>query len=239
VELRDYLKIIRKRGWIVLVVALVAGLTAIGVSKMLTPVYRASIQVSVEPARLDWGLSGTIKDILRSYVVRLDTYKMAQKVIDRAQLDMSTDELKSKLTISSDASNYTIQIDAKDTDPIVAKQIAQTMAELFVEEREQWNQQQDQRDRVSVSIVDNVRDVELFSPKTKINALAGAIFGAIVGGLIVLVLEWLESDIVRTPEDVERFVGWTVLGTIPGTPGARQGRRRTFLGRRATEEVRA
>lgn len=227
-ELRDYLRIIRKRGWIIVVVALIAAAVAVGVSQFQTPIYKASIQLSVEPARLDWGLSNTIKDILRNYVVRLNSHKMAQKVIDRAQLDMTTDELKSKLTISSDASNYTIQIDAKDTDPLVALQIAQTMAEEFVAEREAWNQEQDKRDRVEVSIVDNVRQAELYSPKTKMNALAGLIFGAIVGGVIVFVLEWLESDIVRTPEDVERFVGWTVLGTIPANPGARAGRRKPW-----------
>jgi capsular polysaccharide biosynthesis protein len=229
VELRDYLKIIRKRGWIIVVVALVAGLAAVGVSKLQTPIYKASIRLSVEPARLDWGLSNVVKDILRSYVVRLDSHKMAQKTIDRAQLDMVTDELKSKLTVSSDPSNYTLQIDVKDSDPVVASQIAQTMAQIFVEERDEWNQQQDKRDQVVVTIVDDVRQAALFSPKTKMNGLVGVIFGAIVGGLIVFVLEWLASDIVRTSEDVERFVGWTVLGTIPATPGQHAGRRRNRL----------
>lgn len=214
-DIRDYLKILRKRGWIILVVALVAAGVAVGVSKMQTPVYRATIQISVEPARLDWGLSNVIKDILRNYVVRLNSHKMAQKVIDRAQLDMNTDELKSMLVISSDPSNFTIRIDAKNADPIVAQQIVQTMAEQFVDEREQWNQEQDKRDRVAVTIVDNVRQAELYSPKTKTNALVGLVFGVIVGGLIVFLIEWMESDIVRTPDDVERFVGWTVLGTIP------------------------
>jgi capsular polysaccharide biosynthesis protein len=226
-ELRDYLHVIRRRGWIILVVALIAALAAGGVSKLQTPTYKASIRLSAEPARLEWGLTNTIKDILRSYVVRLNTHNMAQQVIDRAQFDMSTDELKSKLTISSDASNFTIQIDAKDTDPIVAMQIVQTMGDLFVIERDRWNQDQNKRDRVVVTIVDDVRQAELYSPKTAMNALAGLILGAIVGALIVLVLEWLESDIVRTPEDVERFVGWTVLGTIPSGARLAQSRRKT------------
>ena len=233
-ELRDYLKILRKRGWIIIVVAVIAAAAAVGVSKLQTPVYKATIQISVEPARLDWGLSNVIKDIMRSYVVRLTSHKMAQKIIDRAQLDMNTDELKSMLSISTDSSNYTLRIDAKSTDHIVAQQIVQTMAEQFVDEREQWNQDQDQRDRVVVTIVDNVRQAELYSPKTKTNALVGLIFGVIVGGLVVFFLEWLESDIVRTPEDVERFVGWTVLGTIPASPDQRTGRRRLWRSRRAS-----
>jgi len=43
--------------------------------------------------------------------------------------------------------------------------------------------------------------------------------------VIVFVLEWLESDIVRTADDVERCVGWTVLGAIPTEA---EGRRRVL-----------
>ena len=231
-ELRDYLKILRKRGWIIIAVALIAAAAAVGVSKLQTPVYRATIQISVEPARLDWGLSNVIKDIMRSYVVRLTSHSMAQEVINRAQLDMNTDELKSMLTISSDSSNYTMRIDAKSSDPVLAQDIVRAMAQQFVDEREVWNQDQDQRDRVVVTIVDDVRQAELHSPKTKTNALAGLILGAIVGAIVVFVIEWLESDIVRTPEDVERTVDWPVLGTIPATSDQRSGRRKLIRSRR-------
>jgi capsular polysaccharide biosynthesis protein len=233
VELRDYLRIIQKRGWIILVVAIVAAAVAVGVSQVQTPVYKATIQISVEPARLDWGLSNVIKDIMRSYVVRLTSHSMAQEVINRAQLDMNTDELKGIVTVSSDSSNYTMQIDAKSPDPILAREIVSTMAAQFVDEREAWNQDQDQRDRVVVTIVDEPRDAILHSPKTKTNALAGLIFGAIVGALVIFIIEWLESDIVRTPDDVERTVGWTVLGTIPVDAEQRSGRRKKASIRRA------
>jgi len=224
-ELRDYFRIIRKRGWIILVVALLAAVAAVGFSKLQTPVYRASIQLTVEPARLDWSLSQTLKDALNNYVVRLNTHKMAKKVIERAQLGISADELLSKLSVSSDPSNYTIQIEAKHGDPNVAKLMAQTMAELFVQEREDWNKEQDEVDQVAVGIVDNVRQAELFSPKTKVNAVIGLLLGALMGGVAVFILEWLESDILRTADDVERCVGWTVLGAIPTEA---EGRRRVI-----------
>ncbi|MEA3459789.1 MAG: hypothetical protein U9R11_03795, partial [Chloroflexota bacterium] len=166
-----------------------------------------------------WGLSNTVKDLLRNYTVNIHTHKMAQEVIDRAQLDMSTDDLLKKLFVSSEPSTFTLEIVARDRDPVVAKQIAQTMAEVFVEARDSWNQKQDKRDRIEVSILDDVRYAELFSPKTKINTLAGALFGSILGGLIVFSLEWLESDIVRTVEDVEQRLDVTVLGTIPAIAG--------------------
>ncbi len=221
-EINDYIRILRKRGWIMVVVAMIAAASAFGFSKLQTPVYSASVQLSVNPARLDWGLSNTIKDLLRNYATNIRTHTMAQEIIDRpggnvGPLDMKSDELLNKLFVNPDASTFTLQIEARDKDPQVAMHIAQTAAEVFVEDRDAWNQRQDKRDRVEVSIVDNVYNLgyEQYRPKTKINTLAGGLFGALVGVLVIFFLEWLEMDIIRTSEDVERTVGVTVLGTIP------------------------
>jgi hypothetical protein len=74
--------------------------------------------------------------------------------------------------------------------------------------------------------VDVIRDVPLASPKWKFNTLAGAVFGAIVGGIIVFFLEWLQSDILRTTADVEKVVGVAVLGTIPTGSQGKAGEKR-------------
>ena len=217
-EIRDYLKILRKRGWIILVVAVLAAAGAFGFSKLQAPVYRASVKLSVEPARYDWGLSNTVKDILRNYVLNLRTHKMANRVIERAQLDMNSYQFLERITISSDSSNFSLQIDAESRSPEEAKLMAQTMAEIFVEDRQRWNQEQDKRDRIEVRIVDDVRDAPQIRPKPLFNAIAGGLLGLLVGGLVVFFLEWLESDILRSPESVERALGIPVLGAIPGQP---------------------
>lgn len=217
-ELQDYLSILRKRGWIIILTACITAISALGFSLVQTSKYKATANLSVNPARADWGLANAAKTLLRNYTINMTTHRTAQKVIDRAQLDMSTDDLLSKVTVSSDESNLTLQVDAKDYDPVVAIQIAQTMAEVFIEGQTEWNNKQDKSDRIEVSLLDDVRDAPKFSPKIKINTLAGGIFGVLLGGVIILLLEWLESDILRTPGDVERFIGLTVLGAIP-TPG--------------------
>ena len=221
-EITDYVNLLRKRGWIIIIVALIAAASAYGVSKLQTPVYSATVQLSVNPARLDWGLSNTIKDLLRNYATNITTHSMAQKIIERPSgdvgpLDMSTTELLGKLFVNPDSSTFTLQIEARDKDPKVAMHIAQTAGEVFVEDRDAWNQRQDKQDRVEVSIVDNVYNLgyEQYSPKTSINTLAGGLAGALVGLLVIFFLEWLETDIVRSATDVERVLGATVLGVIP------------------------
>jgi len=183
----------------------------------MTPIYRAEIKLNVMPARADWGLSNTAKDLLRNYGVNIHSHKTAQKVIDRAQLDMTTYDLLAKMNVNPETSDFTILIAAKDPNPNVAIQIVQTAAEVFVEDRLAWNAKQDKRDRIDVSIVDDARDAPLYSPKTKINTLAGGIAGALLGGIIVFFLEWLDSNVVHTSQDVERTLGVPVLGTVPVT----------------------
>ncbi|MCS7259600.1 MAG: Wzz/FepE/Etk N-terminal domain-containing protein [Anaerolineae bacterium] len=216
-ELVDYLRILTKRGWIAVLVAVIAAVTAFAVSKMQTPVYSASVKLSVNPARADWGLSNTTKDLLRNYAENIRTHKMAQEVIDRAQLDMDTTTLLGKLFVSPAADTFTLQIEARDTDPQVAMTIAQTMAEVFVEDRDAWNQRQDKRDRIEVSILDSVWNLgyQQYSPNTRINTVAGGLAGLLVGLLVVFFLEWLEQDVIRTDADLERAVQVTVLGVIP------------------------
>jgi capsular polysaccharide biosynthesis protein len=216
-ELLDYLRILRRRGWIIILLAVIAAASAYGVSKMLTPVYRAEVKLNVVPARADLGLSSAAKDLLRNYGVNIRSHTLAQKVIDRAQLDMTTYDLLAKMNVNPETSDFTILIDARDPNPNVAIQIVQTAAELFVEDRREWNAQQDRRDRIDVSLVDDARDAPLYSPKTKINALAGGIAGALLGGVIVFFLEWLESNVVQTSQDVEHTLAVPVLGAIPVT----------------------
>jgi len=48
------------------------------------------------------------------------------------------------------------------------------------------------------------------------------VLGVLLGVLIVLLLEWIEADILRTPEVVERTLGLATLGAIPAESGHRQ-----------------
>jgi capsular polysaccharide biosynthesis protein len=223
VEFREYWNIARKRGWIILLVAVLAAVAALGVSLIMPETYKATIQLSINPARADWGLSQATKDLLRNYVLNIKSHRMTQEAIDRAQLDMDTYTFLANLDVSDDAANLSITIEAESHDPEEARLMAQTLADVFVEERRQWNSEQDKSDRIYVEKVDDIRDVPLASPKIKFNMLAGAVLGAIVGGTIVFFLEWLQSDILLTTADVEKAIGIAVLGVIPAGSESRSG----------------
>ncbi|MBM4458752.1 MAG: hypothetical protein FJ011_13445 [Chloroflexi bacterium] len=219
-DLRAYLEIIRRRGWIIVVVALIAAAAAFGISLVQTKTYRATVRISAVPARPDWGLGNSAKDLLRNFVNNIATHDMANRVIAAAQLDMTSYDLLAKVSVSAEPENFVIRVDAKDRDPEIAKRIAKTTADLFVDERVAYYQTQDKRDRIEVKLVDSVIDAPLYQPKPLMNAIAGAALGALIGALVVLALEWMAADILATAAHVERTLGLPVLGAIPAPHGA-------------------
>jgi capsular polysaccharide biosynthesis protein len=221
-ELRGYLDILLRRGWIIVVVAVLAAALAFGVSKVQTKVYRATARISAVPARPDWGLGNSAKDLLRNFVNNINTHDMSNQVIARAQLDMNSYDLLAKVTVSAEPDNFIIRIDAKDRDPEVAKRIATTMANEFVDERVAYYQTQDKDNRIEVKLVDSVIDAPLYRPKPLTNTVAGLLLGALIGAVIALVLEWMSSAVLATVDGVERSLGLPVLGAIPAASPARE-----------------
>jgi capsular polysaccharide biosynthesis protein len=214
-DFRTYLQILWRRGWIILLTALLAATLAVGFSFAQTKIYRATARISAVPARPDWGLGSSAKELLRNFVLNLNTHDMANQVISAAQLDMSSYDLLAKLTISAEPDNFALRIDAKDEDPEVAAKIVLTMAQLFEQERIGYYNTLDKADRIDVKVVDAVIDAPLYRPNWKLNLVAGLALGALIGALIVLALEWMAADILATPEHIERTTGLPVLGAIP------------------------
>jgi capsular polysaccharide biosynthesis protein len=226
-ELGDYLRILRKRGWIIILTTLLTAAAAWGFSQMQTVEYKSTISVFVRPERIDNGTLLATKQILRGFVRYIDSLNFAQRVINTIGLDMKPDTLKGKVTIASKDEDYIIQIDVVDTDPAQSERVALEWANQFVQWRDQDNLKQRKEDRVDANIVQNPTTGK-FKPQTTLNVVAGAIIGLLLGVIIVFFLEAIESNILRAPDDVERVLGTTVIGAIPaaGAEAARSRKKR-------------
>jgi capsular polysaccharide biosynthesis protein len=170
--------------------------------------------VLIQPARTDNGLTLAVIQLMNSYQVYLKSTERAQEVIDTLKLDLLADDLLSKVEMVSNRDNLTIQIDVTLPDQQIAGDVARAWGDLLVQYRNEQNQTARQEDRVSATLPDKA-SVGLFSPRPLISAIAGAILGLLVGGVIIFVLEYLESSIVRRREDIERAIDLPVLATIP------------------------
>jgi capsular polysaccharide biosynthesis protein len=227
-ELRDYLRILRKRGWIILLTTVLTATAAWGFSQVQTVEYKSSISVFVRPERIDNGTLLATKQILRGFVAFINSRNFAQQVITTLGMDMLPDTLKGKVTIASKDEDYIIQIDVVDTEAAQSERIALEWANQFVQWRNQDNLKQRKEDRVDADIVQNPTTGK-FRPQTTLNVAAGAVIGFLLGVVIVFFLEAIEANILRSPEDVERALGTTVIGAIPaaGTEAARSRKKKT------------
>ena len=221
----EYFYILRRRGWIIILLALLTAASAYVFSKVQTPVYKATIYVLIKPSRSDLGLTQSAKTLLRSYVAWLDTRDNATKVINTLQLDQLPETLKGNVTIASDDSRFVIQIDVKDQNEKTADAVARQWSYLLRKWRESENTNAQRQDWVSAEVLDTPQ-VTLYTPQTKVNVLAGAILGMVLGGILIFVMEYREAGILRSSQDVERGLSLSVLGAIPAagnpSPAARR-----------------
>ncbi len=212
-SLLDYADIIWRRGWIVILGAVLAAVAAYAFSSVMTPVYQSTTVVLIQPSRNDFGLTEATTRLLRSYVAYLDSDFRAQEVIDALKLDMTPGGLRADVTIESDESRLTIQIVVRNQNGDLANDIGRTWAELLVQWRIEQNQKVQRSDRIEAMMAD-FPHYGLFSPQKSINTAVGAALGAVLGLAVVFVLEFLEAGVMRAPADLESL-GLPVLGVIP------------------------
>jgi capsular polysaccharide biosynthesis protein len=213
-EIGDYIRILRKRWWIIVVAVVLTAGSAFVFSKLQNPEYTSTVEIVIEPARPDWGLAQAAKILLRTYMTVADSDQWAQQVIDRLELSMLAEDLRSKAHFAAEDDRMVIKLEIEESDGEMANDIARTWGQLLVEWRDNQNQQQNKEDRVYAYLRDQPRYVQSW-PKTKVVTAAGGIFGLVVAGVIIFFLEWLEAGIVRTPQDLERQLNLTVVGAIP------------------------
>lgn len=216
-NLMDYGRILLRRGWIIVLLAAIAAGSAYYFGSQQTTIWRATQRVLVQPIRADLSLTQSAKSLLAQYAAYLNSEFMAQRVIDTLRLDMTPPQLMGMVEIAPIDLSLQIQIDVEMPQPEVAAEVARQWGLLLVEFRNRENQSAQRQDRITAELQDNPA-LSLVQPRPTIYAAAGGVLGALVGALIVLVLEFLESNIIRRREDVER-ADLSVLAAIPHVDG--------------------
>ena len=229
-NLTDYMRIALRRGWIVLLTAALAAVAAFVLSQVQTPVYRSTYTLFIQPARNDLGLTEATTRLIRGYESWLNSDLRAAEVINLLQLDMLPAELRANAHFSTDQSRLTIQLqvdqecnegDSAELNACLAQTnaIASTWGNLLVEWRNAENQKVRREDQIN-AIPTDIPQVGKHSPKVGVNVLAGAILGALVGGVVVFALEYLEANVIRRADDAERALNVPVLAQIPAEEAA-------------------
>ena len=213
-ELTDYFRIVRQRGWVIIALMALTAAAAFGFSKMQTPVYQSNLRMLVQPSRTDFGQAQAAKTLLTSYEQWLYSSYRAQAVINNLQLDMTPGELLSDVRVASDGNSFIISLSVDNTDPNLANDIARAWGNELIMWQNANNDKLNKEDRITIEFVDDPQ-AGLDRPDTMINMAAGAVFGLLLGVALIFLLEWLASGVIRRSEDVERYLDIPVIGSIP------------------------
>ncbi|MBN1458132.1 MAG: hypothetical protein JXA57_01260, partial [Armatimonadetes bacterium] len=141
------LAMLRERWWVVVLVTVLGGAIAFGVSQLLEPQYRATAQVvySARDAQLASqalsasGTAGLVHNVAGD-ALALQTTAFSERVGRVAGVAMSSDELRAAVSVAADPVTDLIEITATGSDPAEAATIANAFATEFIVMRQEDTQ---------------------------------------------------------------------------------------------------
>ena len=210
------LKTLWKRKFSIVLVALVFAIAAFGYSAFLAKKeYQSTSRIYVVSRQNQDNNALTNSDLQAgSYLVKdyreiILSQNVLSQAIEELKLDMTPAELSKKISVSVPTDTRILSITAKDGNPKEAARIANGLRNVAAEKI------------ISVTKVSDVTTLDEAevpqspsSPNIRRNVLLGFIAGAGLMVVLMVVVEVLD-DRVKRPEDIEEFMGLTLLGIVP------------------------
>ncbi len=212
-ELSDYVRILKQRGWLIILLAVLTAGTAAVFSRMQTPVYRASVRMAIY-SRPDFGANQTAGRLKLLFAEKIKSSDVATDVINALELETDSGTLLSKFKAEPDNTTEIILLQFENENCDLAKDIVRTWGDQLIQWRNQQNAPLRQEDRVTADFLGDPQ-CGMAGADWKINGVAGGVFGVLLGTMLALLLEWLASSRVRRAEDIERHLQLSVIGKIP------------------------
>lgn len=221
IDLLELGKQILKHSLLILILAILAGVVAFGLSKyVISPKYEANTSMIVSSSKQNVDQNNPQADVELSQInanrALVSTYSeivksrgIADKVIANLNLDMDYEEFSNKVSIEPVKDTQIISVKVVDTIAQRAADIANETSMIFKD---------------SITQIMNVDNVQILdkatlpeapsSPKVMRNTAIGAMLGFILGIGIALIME-LSNTRVKTSEEVTEAFDIAVLGLIP------------------------
>lgn len=241
-DLRDYLRILR-RNWILIIAATLAGLLLGGAASVLAkPTYTAETQLFVAIQS-----SGTVQELqqgntfsqarVQSYVKTVDSPLVLQPAIDTLGLPVTAEELAQRVAASTDLNTVLINITVSDTSPVQAAATAQAVANSLISVIDGLEKPKTGgTSPVSLSIIKPATaPLVPSSPNTRMNLLIGLVIG-MAAGIGMATLRTALDNRIRGEADLRHITNSPLLGGISFDPDAAK---KPLLTQAATQSQRA
>ena len=214
--LEDIFKALKKR-WLLIVSVTLMFLIGGSVFVLFfgpVPQYQSSTTVLVdyrasETEALTQNDINLSQKLVQTYTEIIKSLTILNPVIEEMDLSLTPNELLKKISVSQVNETEIIKISVTDEDPILARDIANTLAQTFSEEISHIMKVD------STSVLDEavLPTTPLAQNKVTKIAIAG-ILGMMVSIGLVFLFEYLDRSI-KTADETEHLLGVPVLGVIP------------------------
>lgn len=218
IDLREYFYIIKKRAWIIGLIAVVAMLVSGIISFfVLSPVYEASTTLIVSrdesATETNTALTGDQINVAQKLALTYGEIIKSRSVLDEVakslKLDMTYDELSEAISVSSVKDTQIIKVSVQDTNAKKASDIANAVPKAFTSEVKRIMKAN------GVEVIDKaVTPENAIKPSKVMNVAIAAVLGVMIGLFVVFVLEYMDTK-VKTPQDIEKHLGIPLLGVVP------------------------
>ena len=205
--------VISKLGVIILSGILLGVLSIIGTMLFITPKYESTTKIMVlnkqDSNTLTSADMQTSTQLTKDYAELIQSRTVLEGVIAQLNLDITYKEMLKKVSVETSSDSRIVSISVTDEDPYTASEIANAVRDMAAEHI------QSVMDIEAVNVVDTANiPNEKASPSLAKNGVIGGLLGVIIAMAAVIII-YLTNDTIKVEEDVERYLGLSVLGSIP------------------------
>ena len=216
IDVLELFHVLLNKFWIILLAGIIAGLAFIGGTILfITPQYESTTKMYVLSKQDNNTLTQqdmqTSLSLTKDYAELIKSRTVTEGVIAQLNLDLTHEELLKKMAVDSATDTRILSITVTDADPYEACKIANAIRDVAA------NHIKNVMDIDAVNVVEtaNIPDQQS-SPSISKNGIIDVLLGVLLSVAIILIA-YISNDTVKTQEDVEKYLGLSVLGTIPLT----------------------
>lgn len=221
-DLRDYMRIVRKRWRLIATCTVLALAAAIGVTLVSTPQYQAEAQLFVSTSSSASDLSSLLQggnfaqQRVKSYADIVTSPQVTRPVISKLGLDLTPDELAKKIDATNPLDTVLLNIDVTDASATRARDLANAVAAQFTDVVKTLETPEGSQQSLVKATVVRAADTPLgpVSPRPKINLALGLLVGLAIGVGAAVLRETLDTS-VKNADEVKERTGAPVLASVP------------------------
>lgn len=234
IDLLEIFLALKKRLWLIILAMVIGGGGAGAFSKfVLVPQYSSTAMLYVLSKETTLTSLADLQigsQLTKDYRIIITSRPVLQNVIQSLNLDMTYKELRKLITIDNPKESRILTITITDPDPNLAKQIVDKVATTASDYIG------DLMEMVPPKLIeDGEVAADPDGPNNKRNAVLGAL-GAMAAVCGLIALGVVMNDTIRTEDDVEKYLGLTLLAALPAREGEAKEEGKKSKKKRAAKE---